>query len=339
VTPLSHVAGLVESRFSADTAPAPDPDALPEGFVVATRDGTKIHFLDWGSPPDAAGAAAILLVPGLGRTAWDWAPVARRLAGRARTIVMDPRGHGLSDAPHEGYDPAGFAEDVLAVVEGAELARAPALVLGGHGLGAVIVTAAAAYGIAAATYGIAAATHGIAAETQRIAAATALVLVDGGWERLEETTRQDPEEALRALEEPPEVMRSMAAYLADRREWDPASWDADQERATREAVVETAAGRLVRSVRPHALVASLRAMYAHDPGLLAGLDLPVTILAARDDDEGRREAALRALGEARARAFRSPIRVARYPSDGHNLLRYRPAEVAAALLASTEDPR
>lgn len=325
MTPLSHVAGLVESRFSADTAPAPDPDAFPEGFVVETRDGTRIHFLDWGSPPDAAGAAAVLLVPGLGRTAWDWAPVARRLAGRARTIVMDPRGHGLSDAPHGGYDPAGFAEDVLAVVEGAELGRAPSLVLGGHGLGAVIVTAAA--------------THGIAAETQGIAAATALVLVDGGWERLEETTRQDPEEALRALEEPPEVVRSMAAYLADRREWDPASWDADQERATREAVVETAAGRLVRSVRPHALEASLRAMYAHDPDTLADLDIPVTILAARDDDEGRREAALRALGVARARAFRGPIRVARYPNDGHNLLRYRPAEVAAALLASTEDPR
>jgi len=331
VTPPSQVAGLVESRFDADTAPPPDPAAFPEGFVVATRDGTRIHFLDWGGPPNAAGAPGILLVPGLGRTAWDWAPVARRLAGRARTIVMDPRGHGLSDAPHEGYDPAGFAEDVLAVVEGAELGRAPSLVLGGHGLGAVIVAAAARHALAATVQGTAAATGGITA--------TSLVLVDGGWEHLEETTRQDPEEALRTLEEPPEVMRSMAAYLADRREWDPASWDADQERATREAVVETAAGRLVRSVRPHALEASLRAMYAHDPDTVADLDIPVTILAARDDDEGRREAALHALGEARARAFHSPIRVARYPNDGHNLLRYRPAEVAAALLASTEDPR
>jgi hypothetical protein len=29
---------------------------------------------------------------------------------------------------------------------------------------------------------------------------------------------------------------------------------------------------------------------------------------------------------------RPPIRVARYRSDGHNLMRYRPAEVAAAIL-------
>ena len=101
-------------------------------------------------------------------------------------------------------------------------------------------------------------------------------------------------------------------------------------------MVETAAGRLVRAVRPHALEASLRAMYAHDPDRLATLDLPVTILAARDDDDGRREAALRSLGSARMKASRSPIRLARYPTDGHNLLRYRPAEVAAAILASTE---
>lgn len=313
--PRSSVDGLVDAGLDAGAAPPPDPEADPEGFVVATRDGTRIHFLDWGGPPGLAAPAAAVLVPGLGRTAWDWAPVARRLVGRLRTLVMDPRGHGLSDAPRDGYDAAGFAEDVLAVVEGAGLERAPALVIGGHGLGAVIAIAAAALGI-----------H------ERVA----LVLVDAGWERLEETTGQDPEEALRLLEEPPEVMRSMAALLADRRDWDPGSWDADQERAAREAVVETAAGRLVRAVRPHALEASLRAMYAHDPDRLATLDLPVTILAARDDDDGRREAALRSLGSARVSASRSPIRVARYPTDGHNLLRYRPAEVAAAILASTE---
>ncbi|HET7728353.1 MAG TPA: alpha/beta hydrolase [Candidatus Limnocylindrales bacterium] len=314
MTQPSHVAGLVDIRFDDGAAPAPDPDAAPEGFVVATRDGTRIHFLDWGGPPDAAAAA--VLVPGLGRTAWDWAPVARRLIGRMRTVVMDPRGHGLSDAPHGDYDPTGFAEDVLAVVEGSGLDGAPAVVLGGHGLGAIIA---------------------IAAVSRGMPAPSALVLVDGGWERLPETTGHDLDEALRAIEEPPEVMRSMTALIADRRDWDPASWDADQERATREAVVETAAGRVVRAVRPHALEASLRAMYAHDPALLAGLDVPVTILAARDDDDGRRDSALRALGRSRANASRSPIRVARYAADGHNLLRYRPAEVAAAILSSTED--
>ena len=60
-----------------------------------------------------------------------------------------------------------------------------------------------------------------------------LVLVDGGWESLEAASGMDVDEFLRGLDEPPEVMRSMAAFLADRAAFDPATWDADQERAAR----------------------------------------------------------------------------------------------------------
>ena len=76
---------------------------------------------------------------------------------------MDLRGHGLSDAPTEGYDPDTFAEDVLAVAEGSGLLEAPddRVVLAGHGFGAIVAAWAAA------------------SMGERCAG---LVLVDGGWE-------------------------------------------------------------------------------------------------------------------------------------------------------------
>ena len=82
-----------------------------------------------------------------------------------------------------------------------------------------------------------------------------LVLVDGGWESLEASTGVDVDEFLRGIDEPPEVMRSLSAYLRDRSRFDPATWDADQERAARATVVETHAGRVVPATRPHALEA------------------------------------------------------------------------------------
>ncbi len=97
-------------------------------------------------------------------------------------------------------------------------------------------------------------------------AATGWSWSTAGLVEVETATGQDVDEFLRGLDEPPEVMRSMTAYLADRRSWDPASWDADQERAARAAVVETPAGRLVLSTRPHALEACVRTMFAYRLG-------------------------------------------------------------------------
>ena len=87
-------------------------------------------------------------------------------------------------------------------------------------------------------------------------AAPGLVLVDGGWERQEDATGVDVDEFLRGLDEPPEVLASMRAFLRDRRDFDPATWDADQERAAGAEVVETRAGRVVPTTRPHALEAT-----------------------------------------------------------------------------------
>jgi hypothetical protein len=142
------------------------------------------------------------------------------------------------------------------------------------------------------------------------------------------------EEFLRGLDEPPEVMRSMTAFLADREAFDPTTWDADQQAAARATVVETHAGKVVPATRPHALEASVRSMFAYDPLVaLVAVSAPVVSIAAADDEAGSRGKALTAASDARAAAGRSRIRAASFGHDGHNLMRYRPDAVCAAILS------
>ena len=297
-------------------ASPPDPAAEPGGFLVTAAGGTRVHFLDWGSPASPDGGPGVLLVPGFLSPAWAWAPVARRLAAQRRVIVADLRGQGLSDAPPDGYDMASLGADVVAVAEGSGLldgVGGAGVVLAGHGLGgAVAAEAAVLLG----------------------AAGRGLLLVDGGWERVEAVTDLDAAEFLRGLDEPPEVLRSIGAYLADRRAFDPATWDADQERAARDAVVETAAGHVVRAVRPHVIEALVAAMFAWDPApVLARVQAPVAALVALGGGETEtRVAELRRAAGTRLAAGHGPVGVAPFPGIGHNLPRYRPADVAAAIL-------
>jgi pimeloyl-ACP methyl ester carboxylesterase len=234
---------------------------------------------------------------------------------------MDLRGHGLSDAPTDdgAYDLVVLASDVVAVAEGSGLMTqdegepGPRVVLAGHGFGA-IVAATAAVGLGERCAG--------------------LVLVDGGWEALEASTGLDADEFLRGLDEPPEVMRSMAAYLADRAGFDPGSWDADQERAARATVVETHAGRVVPATRPHALEACVRSMFTYDPvATLTAFAGPVVALSAADDEESSRTKALAAVSAARVAAGHGDLVHVPFRHDGHNLMRYRPREVAAAIVS------
>jgi pimeloyl-ACP methyl ester carboxylesterase len=309
--------------------PPPDPGAEPDAFMVEADDGTRVHFLDWGVPaprPDVRtdgdrggpprDAPGALLVHGVAQTAWAWAPVARRLAGLAHVVAADLRGHGLSDAPPDGYDLATLAADALAAAEGAGLLATPPaaarLVVAGHGFGAAVATACAA-GLGAACAG--------------------LVLVDGGWDDADRVAGTSLDEWLRSVEEPPEVMRSMRDFLEDRASFDPASWDADQERAARTSVVELPAGRVVSSARRHAIERVGEALLAYDPvEALVALDVPIVALAARDDD-GTRTAALVRCGAAVVAARHPAPRYRRYPADGHNLMRYRADDVAAAILS------
>ncbi|HET7702635.1 MAG TPA: alpha/beta fold hydrolase [Candidatus Limnocylindrales bacterium] len=283
----------------------PDPPPEPPGYVVVVAPGDRIHFLDWGGD----GAPGVVLVHGLATSAWVWAPVARRLIAARRAFAMDLRGHGLSDAPTDdgAYDLDVLAGDVIAVAEGSGALDPDdpvgRVVLVGHGFGA-----------------IAAATAAVELGEQ----CALLVLVDGGLEHLPTATGMDVDEFLRGLDEPPEVMRSMAAYLADRRGWDPASWDDDQERAARAAVVETPAGRLVPATRPHALEATVRSMFSYEPdAVLRRVAAPIVVV--RRTSEGGESA-----------GPEPPLSVdavvVEVDAPGHNLLRYRPDEITAAIL-------
>jgi pimeloyl-ACP methyl ester carboxylesterase len=303
--------------------PAPDLTFEPEGYVVEVAPGDRVHFLDWGGPI-AADGPGVLLIHGLGQTAWIWAPVARRLRGARSVVAMDLRGHGLSDAPTEtgAYDVPILAEDAVAVAEGSGLVAelADRVVLVGHGFGAMV-----------------------AAETARALGprCAAVVLVDGGWESIEASTGLDIDEFMRGLDEPPEVMRSMTAFLADRQAFDPASWDADQERAARATVVETHAGRVVPVTRPHVTSACVRTMFDYDPvETLGAVEAPIVALAAaasKDDEPGAREQAMEAVDAARRAAGRPPVRRVPFAHVGHNLMRYRPDAVSAAILSVASD--
>jgi pimeloyl-ACP methyl ester carboxylesterase len=279
-----------------------EPAAEPIGYLVASDSGDRIHYLDWSGD----GRPAVVLIHGLGSTAWSWTAVARRLSGQRRTYAMDLRGHGLSDAPTAtgAYDLDELATDVVAVADGSGALDGGPAVLVGHGFGAMVGAAAAAR---------------LGDRCGR------LVLVDGGLADVGTATGQDVDEFLRGLDEPPEVMRSMAAYLRDRRSWDPATWDADQEQAARAAVVETAAGRLLPATRPHALEACVRTMFGYLPDEVLSR-VPAGILAVRrttpgDDDET-------GIGE----TLPPGVRVVDVSAPGHNLLRYRPDEVTEAIL-------
>jgi pimeloyl-ACP methyl ester carboxylesterase len=297
-------------QLDVERVPATDPGLEPQGFVVQADDETRLHFLDWGGLPPG-----VLLIHGIAQTAWTWTPVARRLRAAARVIAMDLRGHGLSEAPTTGWDADTLATDAIAVADGAGLLEAGRVVLAGHGFGGIV----AAW--AAASLG------------DRVAG---LVLVDGGWEDVAGATDLTPEEFLRGLDEPPEVLRSMDAFLADRRDFDPATWDADQERAARATVVEAHSKRLTPATRPHAVTGAVEAMFEYDPSIvLPSVAAPIVALQAAEDEEGTHARSLAAAQRALTAAGRPPIRVARFPDAGHNLMRYRPREVAAAILALT----
>jgi pimeloyl-ACP methyl ester carboxylesterase len=297
----------------------------PDAMIVTLETGERIHYLDWVPADAASGATAsrigtpIVLIHGLARTAWSWLPVARRLAARHRVIAPDLRGHGASDAPRTGYELDSLASDVLTVMAGCgwgvEVAGPPAVVAG-HGLGALI-----------------------AVEMARLQpdSVACLALLDAGWEEMAQATRMLPMQLVEAMIEPPDVMASMDSYLADRRAFDPATWDADQEIAARAQVYEKHAGHVGLVTKGSVIRRVVEAMYAYQPVVsLADLRCPVVVLVAdatTADDEDRRERglALEDAQRARAAAGLDRMQVRRYTGAGHDLMRYRPADVADEL--------
>lgn len=101
-------------------------DDWQTGYVETN--GLRLHYTRTGGnkPP-------IVLAHGVTDAGPCWTPVAEALAAKYDAIMVDARGHGRSDAPERGYDPAEQAEDLAGVIAGLELNR-PAVL--GHSMGA-----------------------------------------------------------------------------------------------------------------------------------------------------------------------------------------------------------
>jgi pimeloyl-ACP methyl ester carboxylesterase len=101
----------------------------------ATNDGVRIHYHLEGNP---AGPPLLLhhFLSG-GLRDWYGAGHVEALAGTYRLIVIDARGHGLSDKPHDpaAYSYAQRIADVVAVLDGAGIERA---VFWGYSLGGLL---------------------------------------------------------------------------------------------------------------------------------------------------------------------------------------------------------
>ncbi len=108
-----------------------------DGYIVAN--GIRQHYWrtgDGSKPP-------LVLCHGITDNGLCWTPVARALEHDFDVIMVDARGHGLSDAPETGYANADRAADVAALIRALGLEK-PALL--GHSMGGATV------GEVAATY-------------------------------------------------------------------------------------------------------------------------------------------------------------------------------------------
>lgn len=299
----------------------PDASPDPRSMMVLLQTGERLHYLEWAGDPTAV---PIVLVHGAMRTAWMWLPVAQRLSASHPLVAVDLRGHGASDAPREGYDLESLALDVLTVIAAkgwGEAVNGPPVVVAGHGFGAMVAASMAVI---------------------QPGSISGLCLVDGGWEEVADATRMSPPELLAAIADPPEVMASMEIYLADRRDFDPASWDADQETAARAQVVEKPAGHVALVTKPSVQRRLVDSMFAYRPAeTLAAVDQPLLVFAAGsgaadDDEERERRLAIDDLQRARLAAGHTPAIVHRLDGSGHDLMRYRPDEVSAELAAFSQ---
>jgi pimeloyl-ACP methyl ester carboxylesterase len=90
--------------------------------------GIRLHYTCTGGakPP-------IVLAHGFSDDGLCWTPVAQALAPDYDIIMVDARGHGLSDAPAQGYSPADHAADLAGAIAALGLRR-PAVL--GHSMGA-----------------------------------------------------------------------------------------------------------------------------------------------------------------------------------------------------------
>jgi pimeloyl-ACP methyl ester carboxylesterase len=98
--------------------------------------GIRLHYTRTGGakPP-------VVLAHGVTDDGLCWTPVAEALEADYDLVMVDARGHGRSEAPESGYDPATQEGDLAGVIRGLGLRR-PAVL--GHSMGAMTALVLAA---------------------------------------------------------------------------------------------------------------------------------------------------------------------------------------------------
>ncbi len=105
-----------------------------DDYVFAN--GIRIHYTrtNGTKPP-------LLLLHGLTDNGLCWTRVARAMEGAYDVIMLDARGHGLSDGPETGFSLRLLAEDVAGLIRVLELGQVTIL---GHSMGAATAAQVAA---------------------------------------------------------------------------------------------------------------------------------------------------------------------------------------------------
>lgn len=107
---------------------------------VCLSSGLKLNVLRW--PSIEPSEKTVLLVHGLGDTAWVWQGIAPVLARNMDVLAVDLRGHGLSDrVSRDDYSSEAMTRDLVELIDMMNLVR-PALI--GHSLGGAVVVRASA---------------------------------------------------------------------------------------------------------------------------------------------------------------------------------------------------
>jgi len=97
-----------------------------ESRFLAAEDGLRLHYAEY-EPAGDGGAAPVVCLPGLTRSALDFHSLAQALAGRGRRVLaLDYRGRGLSewDADWKRYSLEVEEADILATLAAAGVEKA-----------------------------------------------------------------------------------------------------------------------------------------------------------------------------------------------------------------------
>jgi pimeloyl-ACP methyl ester carboxylesterase len=101
-----------------------EPAGAPKNVMVEVRGHLQLHCLEWGGAKQP-----LLLLAGLGDTAYIYSELAPRLTDQFHVFALTRRGYGESDVTKEGYGMSDRVADLRDVLDKLQLDR---VVLVGH---------------------------------------------------------------------------------------------------------------------------------------------------------------------------------------------------------------